>query len=137
VFGQFKQRSPLNSPRLPRHQAFFGPQGMHPPTSSPASTSDRGAREWEELRKEARKLESEVDVKLASFSKLGQGIGEVYGIGQDGEQVRSPDCSLPDYRHRSTHPGLPAACPCGFRRASRLACTARRAGLLAYQPPCG
>ena len=47
----------------------------------------RGAeREWEEHRKEARKLESEVDVKLASFSKLGQGLGGDV-LGDSGDQV--------------------------------------------------
>mmetsp|Transcript_23422 Transcript_23422/g.39159 ORF Transcript_23422/g.39159 Transcript_23422/m.39159 type:complete len:258 (-) Transcript_23422:316-1089(-) len=45
-----------------------GPSGV--PSTSPSE------RDWEELRREARKLESEVDVKLAGFSKLGQGFGD-------------------------------------------------------------
>lgn len=31
-------------------------------------------RQWEDLRKQARKLESEIDQKLSAFSKLGNGI---------------------------------------------------------------
>lgn len=33
---------------------------------------------WEDLRKQARKLENEIDLKLVSFSKLGTGSGGVY-----------------------------------------------------------
>eukprot|EP00239_Pterosperma_sp_CCMP1384_P004072 CAMPEP_0197849806 /NCGR_PEP_ID=MMETSP1438-20131217/13277_1 /TAXON_ID=1461541 /ORGANISM="Pterosperma sp., Strain CCMP1384" /LENGTH=239 /DNA_ID=CAMNT_0043462651 /DNA_START=253 /DNA_END=972 /DNA_ORIENTATION=+ len=39
------------------------------------ASSPGGDRAWEDLRKEARKIEGEVDVKLAAFSKLGsQGV---------------------------------------------------------------
>ena len=76
--------------------------------STAPGTSDRGISEWEELRKEARKLESEVDVKLASFSKLGQGIGECYGdmLEQDGEQVCSP---VPARLHTPSQPSSVAS----------------------------
>eukprot|EP00238_Polyblepharides_amylifera_P013634 CAMPEP_0196592540 /NCGR_PEP_ID=MMETSP1081-20130531/73044_1 /TAXON_ID=36882 /ORGANISM="Pyramimonas amylifera, Strain CCMP720" /LENGTH=253 /DNA_ID=CAMNT_0041916267 /DNA_START=639 /DNA_END=1400 /DNA_ORIENTATION=- len=38
-------------------------------------TSSSKDRQWDDLRKEARKLESEIDQKLAAFSKLGNGAG--------------------------------------------------------------
>lgn len=47
-------------------------------------------REWEELRKDARKLESELDVKLVSFSKVGQGVGEAVLQGERPSEVRAP-----------------------------------------------
>mmetsp|Transcript_13739 Transcript_13739/g.26356 ORF Transcript_13739/g.26356 Transcript_13739/m.26356 type:complete len:259 (+) Transcript_13739:406-1182(+) len=61
-----------------------GPRAHSSDVTSPAAepaTSKRSQmrgveREWEELRKDARKLESELDVKLVSFSKVGQGVGE-------------------------------------------------------------
>jgi len=33
----------------------------------------RGTSSWEDLRKQARQLENEIDVKLVNFSKLGSG----------------------------------------------------------------
>jgi len=57
-------------------------------SSSPASERD-----WEDLRREARKLESEVDVKLAGFSKFGQGFGDTssLGSGAGGSTIKSGD----------------------------------------------
>lgn len=52
------------------------------------ATSAGGDRAWEELRKEARKIEGEVDVKLAAFSKLGQqGVADsAQLLAENGEQ---------------------------------------------------
>jgi Golgi SNAP receptor complex protein 1 len=57
------------------------------------STSPPSERDWEELRREARKLESEVDVKLAGFSKLGQGFGDAspYSSAGGGSKSKSGD----------------------------------------------
>ncbi|KAJ9583046.1 hypothetical protein L9F63_022611 [Diploptera punctata] len=43
-----------------------------------------GANSWEDLRKQARQLENEIDLKLVSFSKLGTGHG---GIGYKAESA--------------------------------------------------
>eukprot|EP00959_Pyramimonas_sp_CCMP1952_P416377 8723280-Pyramimonas_sp.AAC.1 len=55
-------------------------------SSSPASERD-----WEDLRREARKLESEVDVKLAGFSKFGQGFGDSLSSSVGGSNFKSGD----------------------------------------------
>lgn len=44
------------------------------PAKNPAQT-----RVWEELRKEARKLEGEIDIKLAAYAKLCSGYDDGYG----------------------------------------------------------
>mmetsp|Transcript_34838 Transcript_34838/g.82652 ORF Transcript_34838/g.82652 Transcript_34838/m.82652 type:complete len:189 (-) Transcript_34838:889-1455(-) len=41
--------------------------------ASPAASSEVSTRVWEDLRKEARKLEGEIDIKLAAYSKLCSG----------------------------------------------------------------
>jgi Golgi SNAP receptor complex protein 1 len=51
--------------------------------------------QWEELRKEARKLESEIDQKLAAFSKIGSGSASssesanLLGESQRGDMINS------------------------------------------------
>ncbi|KAK3238543.1 hypothetical protein CYMTET_51458 [Cymbomonas tetramitiformis] len=53
------------------------------------SGSPSGDRVWEELRKEARKLEGEVDIMLASFSKLGTGDSSSSLLGDTEDQMVS------------------------------------------------
>jgi len=49
-----------------------GAKALKDGAGSSGAGADMGLNtQWEELRKQARKLESEVDAELASFSKLG------------------------------------------------------------------
>lgn len=50
-----------------------------------AAPSETSGRVWEDLRKEARKLESELDAKLAAYGKLCTGYDSTYASNRPGE----------------------------------------------------
>mmetsp|Transcript_32374 Transcript_32374/g.91738 ORF Transcript_32374/g.91738 Transcript_32374/m.91738 type:complete len:262 (-) Transcript_32374:51-836(-) len=95
---------------------------------SPMSTNPAQSRVWEELRKEARKLEGEIDVKLAAYAKLCAGYDAAYGrkhessLGQD-QLAASKTTELEDLLRRlsDVNEAMSSAVSGGDARAHTLA----------------
>lgn len=84
----WRQPKPLPPPRSPRGAAAVpaAPTTFSAATAAPmASLEDGpgGPRSWDDLRKEARKIESDVDLKLAAYAKLSSS----YGAGVDAAEA--------------------------------------------------
>lgn len=58
-------------------------QTSHTPTKKPMTT-ESSQKAWDDLRREARKLESELDVKIAAYGKLCSGYEYGYAKGESG-----------------------------------------------------